>query len=77
MQLWKVAQRKKTNDAEVGEKSKYVHKQERDKLCPYCNGKGNVDGPIDGSLTVTCSVCKGRRYNLIPEDWGKCTSVMV
>lgn len=63
----------KTNCRDVGGESKPVRKQERDKLCPYCNGKGNVDGPIDGSLTVTCSVCKGRRYNLIPEDWGKCT----
>jgi hypothetical protein len=47
--------------------------QERDKRCPYCNSMGKVDGPIGGDITETCPVCKGRRYNLIPEDWLKCS----
>jgi DnaJ-class molecular chaperone len=50
-----------------------VRHQERDKPCPYCHGTGKVDGPIGGEIMVTCPVCKGRRYNLIPEDWLKCS----
>jgi DNA-directed RNA polymerase subunit RPC12/RpoP len=56
-----------------GAEPKSQHKQEKDKRCPYCNSTGKVDGPIGGDLTVTCPVCKGRRYNLIPEDWLKCS----
>jgi DnaJ-class molecular chaperone len=64
--------KRKINISGVGDESKIAHVQKKDKLCPYCNGKGNIDGPVNGSVTVTCSVCKGRRYNLIPEDWQKC-----
>jgi DnaJ-class molecular chaperone len=61
----------KTTEASKGQ-SKKERKQERDKICPYCNGKGNVVGPFGGEITITCPVCRGRRYNLIPEDWLKC-----
>jgi len=47
-------------------------KQERDKRCPYCKATGKVEGPIGGEITITCPVCRGRRYNLIPEDWLWC-----
>ena len=51
---------------------KPVWKGEIDKRCPYCNSTGKVDGPINGEKFLTCPVCKGRRYNLIPEDWVWC-----
>ena len=28
--------------------------------------------PMRGEITNTCPVCRGRRYNLIPEDWLDC-----
>ena len=61
----------KTGDA--ADEHKTVRKQEKDKRCPFCNSTGKVDGPIGGDITVTCPVCRGRRYNLIPEDWLKCS----
>jgi hypothetical protein len=61
---------KKTGDS--GGEHKTVRKQERDKRCPYCNSTGKVDGPIGGDIIVTCPVCRGKRYNLIPEDWIWC-----
>jgi hypothetical protein len=57
----------------IGGEPETVRKQERDRRCPYCNARGSLEGPINGPPTVTCPVCKGRRYNLIPEDWLKCS----
>jgi hypothetical protein len=65
-----VGQAEKTSG--TGGEYKSARIQERDKRCPYCNCSGNVDGPIGRDVTVTCPVCKGRRYNLIPEDWLLC-----
>lgn len=56
----------------TGGEYRTARKQERDKRCPYCNSTGKIDGPIGGEITVTCPVCRGRRYNLIPEDWLWC-----
>jgi DnaJ-class molecular chaperone len=47
-------------------------KQEREKRCPFCQNTGRLDMPMRGEITVTCPVCRGRRYNLIPEDWLGC-----
>ena len=49
-----------------------VRKQTREKRCPYCNSLGNVNGPVGRDAIAICPVCKGRRYNLIPEDWHGC-----
>jgi hypothetical protein len=48
-------------------------KSKRDKLCPYCNATGRVDGRMGGPSTIPCPVCNGRRYNFISEDWLKCS----
>ena len=51
---------------------KPARKQQQDKPCQYCHSTGKVDQPVGGSATTTCPVCKGRRHNLIPEDWQWC-----
>ncbi len=63
-------QMEKRRDAAGGYKT--VNKQEKDRRCPYCQGTGKVEGPIEGELIVTCPVCRGRRYNLIPQYWLWC-----
>jgi DnaJ-class molecular chaperone len=47
-------------------------KQERTRPCPFCSSTGRLDMPMRGENTLTCPVCKGRRYNLIPKDWLSC-----
>jgi DnaJ-class molecular chaperone len=49
-----------------------MQRQEKTRECPYCNSTGKVEGAISGPATVTCPVCNGRRYNMIPGDWLKC-----
>jgi hypothetical protein len=39
-----------------------------DKRCPYCRGTGKVDATASGIKIITCPVCKGRKYNFIPEN---------
>ena len=39
----------------------------QDKRCPYCRGIGTVDATASGIKIITCPVCKGRKYNFIPE----------
>jgi DnaJ-class molecular chaperone len=51
---------------------KTARKQARDKRCPYCNSTGRVAAPVGRDVTETCPVCKGRRFNLILEDWQQC-----
>jgi DNA-directed RNA polymerase subunit M/transcription elongation factor TFIIS len=57
---------------DIDSEHKSVRKQEKDKRCPYCNSTGRVEGPVAGDVSVACPVCRGRRYNLIPEDWIWC-----
>jgi hypothetical protein len=39
-----------------------------DKRCPYCRGTGKVDASASGIKIVACPVCRGRKYNFIPES---------
>ena len=57
---------------DTGSRFQSARRPERDKRCPYCNSTGKVDGPAGGEITVTCPVCRGKRYNLIPENWLWC-----
>jgi hypothetical protein len=47
-------------------------KQEREKPCPFCHSTGKIDIPMRGEINLVCPVCKGRRYNFIPEDYREC-----
>jgi DnaJ-class molecular chaperone len=49
-----------------------ARKKEAERQCPYCRSSGKVKAPVGRDSTVTCPVCNGRRYNLIPEDWLRC-----
>jgi DnaJ-class molecular chaperone len=55
-----------------------THSQERGRTrllkrgCVYCNTTGQRPGPLGIATPLPCNVCKGRGYNLIPEDWSEC-----
>ena len=40
--------------------------------CAYCDGTGQRPGPLGMASPVTCNVCRGRAYNLVPDHWVEC-----
>ncbi len=46
--------------------------RDMERECAYCRGSGLVDGPLGPANQIRCPVCKGRRYNLVPDDWKRC-----
>ena len=59
-------------DVETAAKSTPKSKFHLEKPCRFCHTIGKIEEPIDGKFSITCPVCGGRRYNLIPEDWVPC-----
>lgn len=63
-------------DLERGGSDHHEENHERTRLvrrdCAYCDGMGQRPGPLGMASPVPCNVCKGRGYNLLPEDWVEC-----